>query len=342
MRTKIVCSIGPATDSEEMLRKMIEGGMDIARLNFSHDAREVHMERIDRIRKIASELGKKVQILCDLQGPKIRIAGDSNDAPRKLNDGETVTLATHVCPDITPDDIVIDDPYLHGDVSVSDVILIDDGIIELEVTGVEGCRIICKVINGGDLYSRKGVNLPLTTTTTSSLTDKDKADLALALTKNPDWIAISFVQTKEDVLNVRNLMGDSKARVMCKIERANAIDNLNEIIDETDGIMVARGDLGVEIPVEKLPIVQKRIIRLCYDAGKPVVTATQMLASMTKIPYPSRAEVTDIANAVFDGTDAVMMSNETTVGQYPVQALHTMRKVAKEAENYLFRGENTI
>ncbi len=341
MRTKIVCTIGPATDSEEMLEKMIEGGMDIARTNFSHDLRETHMERIDRIRRVADRLGKKVQILCDLQGPKIRVAEFPNP-PRKLNDNEAVTLVTHVCSDIREEDIVIDDPYLHSDVSPNDVILIDDGIIELQVERIEDCRIFCTVINGGDLYTRKGVNLPLTTTTTSSLTDKDKEDLKMILTKDPEWIAISFVQTKDDVLNVRSLMGDSKARVMCKIERANAIDNLQDIINEADGIMVARGDLGVEIPVEKLPVIQKRIIRLCNDAGKPVVTATQMLASMTKIAFPSRAEVTDIANSVFDGTDAVMMSNETAVGNYPVQALNIMRKVAQEAENYLFRGDNTL
>lgn len=334
MRTKIICSIGPATESEEMIEKMITHGMNIARLNFSHDSHEAQGNRIDLIRKVAARLGKKIDILCDLQGPKIRVREFEGD-PIALTDGEEIVLSTP-CNDAEACEIVIEDPYLHSDVKKDDIILIDDGQIELMVSSVTGQKMTCKVIHGGLLYPRKGVNLPFTQTTTSSLTEKDKDDLKFVLSKDPEWIAISFVQNAQDVINVRNLVGDSQVRIMCKIERANAIDNLNEIIAESDGVMVARGDLGVEIPFEKLPIIQKKIISKSNFAEKPVVTATQMLATMTKSPVPTRAEVTDIANAIFDGTDAVMMSNETTVGLYPVEALITMKKVVEETENYLF------
>lgn len=341
MRTKVICSIGPKTESEEMIKKLIENGMDIARLNFSHDIWENHGRRIDLIRKWSKKLKKDVKILCDLQGPKIRIQQFPNE-PRKLKDNQKVVLTTFVSPDIKPGEIVIEDPYLHGDVKPKDVILIDDGLIELMVNKIVGHKIFCTVVNGGDLYPRKGVNLPLTQTTTNSLTDKDKKDLEFILTKNPDWIAISFVQNEEDVNVLRSLLGKSKAKVMCKIERANAIENLSQIIKASDGIMVARGDLGVEIPIEKLPIIQKQIIRKCNYAEKPVVTATQMLASMTHFSFPSRAEVTDIANAVIDGTDAVMMSNETAVGDYPIESLRTMVKVVAETENYLHNRKNKL
>jgi len=341
MRTKIICSIGPKTESDEMIKALIENGMGIARMNFSHGDHKEHERKIDLVRKWSKKLKKDVEILCDLQGPKIRVNDFGNDA-RQLIEGKKVVLATNVCDCIDPKDIVIEDPYLHSDVKVGDVILFDDGQIELVVEKVKDCKMYCKVVVGGDLYSRKGVNLPYTQTTTSSLTDKDKKDLEFILTKNPDWVAISFVQNKDDVLNVKSLMGKSKARVMCKIERANALDNINEIIDESDGIMVARGDLGVEFPIEKLPIVQKQLIKKCNYANKPVVTATQMLSTMTKNPFPTRAEVTDIANAVIDGTDAVMMSNETAVGEYPIESLKTMRKIVEATEDYWYNRKNTL
>jgi len=341
MKTKIVCTIGPATESPEMLEQLIENGMNIARLNFSHDTHENHALRIKSIREIAKKLNKEVQILCDLQGPKIRIRNFEN-APKHLENGEKITLTTSSCKAIKPDEIIIEDPYLHTDVKPQDIILIDDGLLELIVDDVSNHKINCTVVNGGDLYPRKGVNLPLTETTTSSLTDKDVDDLNFILTQNPEWVAISFVQNASDVIRLRKLMGDSKARVMCKIELANAVKNLTEIIEEADGIMVARGDLGVEIPIEKLPIIQKRIIKKCNFAEKPVVTATQMLASMTNSPVPTRAEVTDIANAIFDGTDAVMMSNETAVGKHPINAIKVMYKVAQETEKYLFEKKNTL
>jgi pyruvate kinase len=237
---------------------------------------------------------------------------------------------------------MIMDPYIHTDVKPKDAILIDDGAIELTVEKIVDEKIFCKVIHGGDIYPKKGVNLPLTKTTTNSLTEKDEKDLEFILTKDPDWIAISFVQTEEDVHNLRKLMGKSKAKVMCKIETAVAIDNIDSIIQVSDGIMVARGDLGVEMPIEQLPIIQKQIIKRCNFDATPVVTATHMLSTMTHAPFPTRAEVTDIANAVFDGTDAVMLSNETTIGQYPIEALKMMKKVAEAAETYLLKRKTDL
>lgn len=341
MRTKIICSIGPKTESEEMIKKLIENSMDIARLNFSHDTYENHGKRIDLIRKWAKKLKKRVKILCDLQGPKIRVQ-EFEDSPRILKDGQKIILATSVCEKYDRNEVVIEDPHLHSDVSPKDIILIDDGQIELIVNKTNGCKINCTVVNGGDLYPRKGVNLPLTQTTTNSLTEKDKRDLEFIISKKPDWIAISFVQDEEDINKLRSLLKNSKAKIMCKIERAKAISNLSKIIEASDGIMVARGDLGVEIPIERLPAIQKQIINKCNYAGKPVVTATQMLASMTHYPFPSRAEVSDIANAVIDGTDAVMMSNETAVGNYPIESLKMMAKVVAETENYLYNRKNGL
>ncbi|MEI6039766.1 MAG: pyruvate kinase [Candidatus Berkelbacteria bacterium] len=341
MRTKIICTIGPNTESEEKIKELIENGMNIARLNFSHDSHENHAKRIDNIRKWAKKLDKKVAILCDLQGPKIRTAPFEN-APRKVHDGDIVVLTSSVCNDCKSKEIMIMDPYIHTDVKPKDLILIDDGTIELIVLSVENHKITCKVLHGGEIYPKKGVNLPLTVTTTSSLTDKDRADLEFILTKEPEWIAISFVQTVEDVKLLKSLMGKSKAKIMCKIETAVALDNIDSIITLSDGIMVARGDLGVEMPIERLPIIQKQIIKRCNYDGTPVVTATHMLSTMTHCAFPTRAEVTDIANAVFDGTDAVMLSNETTIGEYPVEALKTMKKIVEETENYIYHRSNNI
>ncbi|AKM82513.1 TPA: pyruvate kinase [Candidatus Berkelbacteria bacterium] len=340
MRTKIICSIGPNTESPEKIKELIENGMGVARMNFSHDSHENHAKRIDLVRKWSKKLKKNVEILCDLQGPKIRIA-DFKDAPRKIHDGQKVVLTSNIA-EAVDKEIMINDPYVHSDVKPKDIILIEDGLIELVVEKVIDHRMYCKVIRGGDIYPKKGVNLPLTKTTTNSITDKDKKDLEFILTKNPDWVAISFVQTEEDVKQLRQLMGNSKARVMCKIETAVAFDNIDSIIRAADGIMVARGDLGVEMPFEKLPILQKQIIKRCNYEGKPVVTATQMLSSMVSAPFATRAEVSDIANAVYDGTDAVMMSNETTVGKYPVEALITMRKVVEAIEDYIYHRENKL
>lgn len=341
MKTKIICTIGPSTQSSAMIHQLIEGGMNIARLNFSHGTYEFHKDAIRKIRDISKELGKNVEILCDLQGPKIRVGEIANE-PRKLIDGEKVTLVTPDSKDIGADDIVILDPYLHSDVEPNDIILMDDGNIELKVKEINGFKIVCDILVGGNLYSHKGVNLPLTKTTTSSITEKDEKDLEFIKTQKPDWVAISFVQRVADIEKVRNLADGMHVKIMSKIERALAMDNLDEIIDNSDGVMVARGDLGVEMPIEKLPFAQKNIIRKCNQKNKFVVTATQMLASMTQAPYPTRAEATDIANAVLDGTNALMLSNETAVGKYPIAAFNTMIKIAKEAEGYQNKISCTI
>lgn len=340
-RTKIICTIGPSTESEEMTRELIASGMDVARLNFSHGTHQEHGQRIDRVRKWAKRLNKKVEILCDLQGPKIRISDFAN-APIQLTAGDVIVLSTSSAPSFESGEIIIEDPYLHEDVKSKDILLIDDGQIELMAKEVKNHKIFARVLAGGDLYPRKGINLPYTETTTSSITDKDIADLKFILTRKPDWVAVSFVQNARDIERVRQIIGRRPIRVMCKIERAKAIDNIESIIEAADGIMVARGDLGVELPIEKLPIIQKQLIKRCNFADKPVVTATQMLATMTHVPFPGRAEVTDIANAVIDGTDAVMLSNETAVGQYPIQAVATMAKVITATENYLFHRQNKL
>jgi len=335
MHTQIICSIGPSTDSDEKIKALIENGMNVARLNFSHDTQSSHAERIKRIRFWANKLKKDVKILCDLQGPKIRIADFSNP-PKKIVEGKKYSFATLATKELAEADVLINDRYLHGDLKKGDTILIDDGQIELVVTDLQNQKIIAKAIRGNDLYPRKGVNVPLTHTTTNSITDKDISDLAFIIKQKPEWIALSFVQAKEDVLDLKNRLGKNPIKVMCKIERASAIKNLDEIIDAADAIMVARGDLGSELPIEKLPVIQKHIITRANLAGKPVVTATQMLASMVDALFPTRAEVTDIANAILDGTDAIMLSNETTIGKYPIEALSTMRKIASETEKYLF------
>jgi pyruvate kinase len=343
MRTKVLATIGPASESPEMIEKLINEGMDIVRFNFSHGDQPTHGQRIDAARAVAKKLNKTIQIFCDLQGPKIRVRQFENE-PKKLVDGQKVILTTSVNENIQPDHIVIEDPYLHADLKAGDIIMIDDGLLELIVDEINSFEIFCTVVHGGDLYARKGVNVPLTKTTTNSLTEKDISDLKFSVGYNPDWIAISFVQTAEDVRVVRKhikeMGGSDSIRIMAKIERANALDNIHEIIQEADGITVARGDLGVEIPFEKVPLIQKEIIKRCNFAGKPVITATQMLSSMVHSPVPTRAEVSDIANAVFDGSDAVWLSNETTVGEYPVEALRTLIKVAKAAEDYRYNRTN--
>jgi len=341
MRTKIICTIGPATEAEQKIKELIENGMDIARLNFSHDTHENHGKRIELIRKWSKKLKKSVKILCDLQGPKIRTTNFPNP-PRSVHDGDQITLASNTCTDREPSQLVIDDPYVHTDVRPKDIILIDDGAIELMVEKVNDHQICCRVVHGGDIYPRKGVNLPLTKMTTSSLTEKDKVDLNFILSQKPDWIAISFVQNKDDVLGLRLLKKRSKAKIMCKIERAAAFKNIDSIIQVADGVMVARGDLGVELPFEQLPVIQKQIIKRCNYDNTPVVTATHMLSSMVSSPFPTRAEVTDIANAVLDGTDAVMLSNETTIGSYPIEALKAMKKIVTATEDYLYHRKNVL
>lgn len=341
MRTKIICTIGPNSDGEEKIRQLIENGMDIARLNFSHDTREKHGQRINLIRRLAKKLNKDVKIMCDLQGPKIRIA-DFKNSPIKISKDQKWVFTTSACKAIKRSEIQIDDPYLHADLKKNDIILIDDGQLEFIVEKVKQHKIHTRAIRDGLLFPRKGVNVPLTQTTTASLTKKDLKDLDFMLTKEPDFVAISFVQTASDVEQVKKLLGQSNIKIISKIERANAFNNINQIISASDAVLVARGDLGVEMPIEELPVIQKKIIKSCNYVGKPVIAATQMLSSMLNQPYPSRAEVTDISNAVFDGADAVMLSNETTVGKYPIEALQIMVKIVKATEDYIYHRQNNL
>jgi pyruvate kinase len=336
-KTQIVVTVGPKTESPEMIKKLIEAGMDVARFNFSHDVHESFEKRAKLVRKY-SPLRKKVKILADLQGPRIRV-GDMPKEGRTLKDGEKIVFTTHVCGAIKKEEVVIRDPYLHEDVKKGDVILLDNGIMEAYVTGVHEHKIEAKILRGGTLFSNKGVNLPLTKTTTSAITDKDKKDIEFIKKMKFDYVALSFVSCKEDLELLRHLLGEGGPKIISKIETGQAIQNLHDIIELSDAIMVARGDLGIETPMEKLPLLQKEIINKTKYAGKPVITATQMLDSMVKSPHPTRAEVSDIANAVIDGTSAVMLSNETAVGDYPLEALAMMAKVAEATEDYINNGK---
>lgn len=338
MKTKIICTIGPSCDTQEKIRSLIKNGMQMARFNFSHNSHNYHKEKIAIVRKIAKELKKNVEIICDLQGPKIRVSNFSNP-PIKLKARQKVILTTGKC-DIYPQDqtveISIDDKYLHIDVKKEDTILIDDGKIELKVDKICECKIHCRVLNGGDLFPLKGLNLPTTSTTTNSFTPKDKIDLQFILTQKPEYIAISFVQSQEDIEKLRKMINNPQIKIVSKIERAPAIKHLEKILEASDMVMVARGDLGVEIPIEQLPIIQKKIIQRSNYLSKFVITATQLLGSMTENPYPTRSEATDVANAVLDGTNAVMLTNETAMGKYPIKALQMLVKIVNETEKYLY------
>lgn len=335
-KTQIVVTIGPKSEAPETIKEFIKNGMNIARFNCSHDTEDTFKKRIKYIRKY-SKTGS-IKLLADLQGPRIRV-GDIPIAGRKIRDGEKVIFSTNVCGDIKKNEIVIRDPYLHQDVKVGDIILLDNGAMELYATAVHQHKIEAKVIRGGILYSNKGVNLPLTKTTTSAITEKDKADIEFAKSMKFDYVALSFVSGREDLILLRSLLGENGPKIISKIETAQSIKNLHEIISLSDAIMVARGDLGIETPIEKLPMLQKEIIFKSISSGKPVITATQMLDSMVVSPYPTRAEVSDIANAVLDGTTAVMLSNETAVGAYPLKALQMMSKIIEATEDIINRKE---
>ena len=329
LRTKIICTIGPASREPDVLNNLIAAGMDVARLNFSHGDHAFHADTIARVRAAASAAGKPVALLADLQGPKLRV-GDMG-AGLLLEAGKTVVLTT--APLIGQAGLVpIQYADLPGVVRQGERILLDDGLLELEVRSVSGQEITCQVLTGGLLTSKKGMNLPDASLSTPAITDKDRADLAFALGQGVDWVALSFVRSAAEVRELKALIRaanplDQPTLVIAKIEKPQAVIAIEEIIADADGIMVARGDLGVEVPV-----IQKRIIRLCNQAGKPVITATQMLDSMIRNPRPTRAEASDVANAVFDGTDAVMLSGETATGLYPVTTVQTMAHIIQQAE----------
>lgn len=349
-RTKIVCTIGPASSEVEMLKAMIDAGMDVARVNMSHGSHETHAEVIRNVREAAGATRKSVAILADLQGPKLRI-GTMPEEGITVEDGETVTLTID---EITGHRVeggetgaVIPVQYkkLPGDVKPGEHILLNDGLLEFEVLRISGGEIRCKVITGGVLTSNKGLNLPGTQLSISPITEKDKRDLNFAIEQGADWIALSFVRRANEVHQLHALIQvmtpaeQIPARVIAKIEKPDALNAIEEIIQASDGVMVARGDLGIEIPPETVPLEQKRLIRLCNKVGKPVITATQMLESMVNNPRPTRAEASDVANAILDGTDAIMLSAETSVGQYPLEAVKTMYRIACKVEQATLTGE---
>lgn len=335
-RAKIVCTIGPVSNSEEMIRELMRRGMDVARLNFSHGTHEQHAVVIDRLRRVAAELGRSICILQDLQGPKIRTGRLKSHAPVSLKKGQTVT--------ITPNDVegtteTISTTYqnLAGDVKPGEHILLSDGRIELVVREVRNGEVVCDVINGGMLGENQGINLPGTNVSIPSLTEKDFRDLEFGLKQGVDLVALSFVRTVNDVVKAKNAIAAQRSDVglIAKLEKPQAIENLDGILDAAVGVMVARGDLGVEVAPEKVPLIQKYVIRRALDFRRPVITATQMLESMTESPRPTRAEASDVANAVFDGTDAVMLSGETASGKYPLEAVEMMARIVAEAESQL-------
>ena len=330
-RTKIVATIGPVSNSKEVIRDLILAGTDIFRLNFSHGEHSLHQQVIDTIRALNKELGTFVSILVDLQGPKIRI--EEMQEGVVLADGQEFVLTTrHLIGDST----IASTSYkeLVQDVKPGDTILIDDGNIELQVKEVAGEQVITRVIHGGPLTSRKGMNLPNTRVSAKSITDKDAKDLAFALENDVDWVALSFVRSEKDVQELKELIArsDREVRVVAKIEKPEALEHINDIIEEADAVMVARGDLGVEIDMEEVPVVQKRIVDMCNQRAKPVIIATQMMESMIENARPTRAETSDVANSVMDGADALMLSAETAVGKFPVLTVKTMVRTIQAIE----------
>ncbi|MGB3532329.1 MAG: pyruvate kinase [Microcoleaceae cyanobacterium] len=333
-RTKIVATIGPASRKPETLKQMVKAGMNIARLNFSHGSYQDHAETVKMIRQVSEEIDIPITILQDLQGPKIRVGQLPNGAI-DLIPGETLTLMSEQDYKAQPNTISIDYPNLAEEAQPGAQILLDDGLLELKITQIQDNSIECQIIEGGILKSRKGVNLPGLALSLPSMTQKDCQDLEFGLSQGIDWVSLSFVRQAEDIKALKQFLnerGAGKIPVMAKIEKPQAIDNLAAIINQCDGLMVARGDLGVEITSAKVPLLQKRIIRLCNQNGIPVITATQMLESMIHHPKPTRAEASDVANAIIDGTDAVMLSGESAVGKFPIKAIKMLARIATDVE----------
>lgn len=332
-KTKIVATIGPASNTREMLKELILAGVNVARLNFSHGSHEQHQEVITSIREISKELEMPVGILLDLQGPKIRTGELEKHEPIMLESGNKVKITAQKIPGNVE---VISTTYtnLPSDVEVGDKILLDDGLIELKVIEAEGDTVECMIINGGLLKEKKGINLPGVNVSAPSLTEKDMEDLLFGIEAGVDFFALSFVRNAEDIVKIKNIIASKgvSTPVIAKIEKPEAVENLDDILEISDGVMVARGDLGVELNPEQVPTVQKTIIKRARETNKVVITATQMLESMSVNPIPTRAEASDVANAIFDGTDAIMLSGETASGKHPLRVVKMMRKIADEAE----------
>lgn len=337
-RTKIVCTIGPATNNEEMMEKLLNAGMNVARLNFSHGTHESHKKVIEMFRRVRDRLDIPAAILLDTKGPEIRL-GDFEQGSAMLVDGQEFTLNTEMC---LGDEkhAYITYAGLPRQVKQGTILLIDDGRIKLEVLETTEKTIRCTVLHGGKVSNHKGMNVPRVSLDMPYLSEQDKADIRFGVENDVDFIAASFVRRADDVIALRkflNYHGGHRIQIIAKIENMEGIENFDAILKEADGIMVARGDMGVEVEYERLPGIQKRFIRRCYQSGKMVITATQMLESMIQNPFPTRAEITDVANAVFDGTSAVMLSGESAMGKYPIQAVKTMARIAEQAETDAFQ-----
>ena len=336
-KTKIICTMGPATDDDAVLKQLMLEGMDIARLNFSHGDHEEQLGRIKRIKKFREELGLPIAILLDTKGPEIRTGLLSTDGDVELKEGQEFVLTTR---EVEGTNTIASITYaeLPNDVEPGNTILIDDGLIEVRVKEIkDGTDIVCEVVNGGLLGSRKGVNVPNVKVNLPSITEKDKADIEFGLENGIDFIAASFIRNADAVNEIKAIIDKYKMNVgvISKIENIEGVENIDAIIEASEGVMIARGDLGVEIPAEEVPFLQKAIIKKCNKAFKPVVTATQMLDSMIRNPRPTRAEVTDVANAIYDGTDAIMLSGETAKGKHPVEAVRMMNQIAISTELHL-------
>ena len=333
-KTKIVCTIGPASESKDVFRELVLNGLNVARLNFSHGDYEEHEQRVNTIKEVRWELNEPVAILLDTKGPEIR-TGKFKNSEVELEEGQTFTITTR---DISGDNTICNVSYdgLPKDVNEGDTILIDDGLVGLRIKKIiNDTDIECIVENGGVISNNKGVNVPMAKLNLPAITEKDKSDVKFGIKKDVDFIAVSFIRKASDVLAIREILEDNDVyhiQIISKIENREGLDNIDEIIRASDGIMIARGDLGVEISTEEIPLAQKEIIKKCNRAGKPVITATQMLDSMIRNPRPTRAEATDVANAIFDGTDAIMLSGETAIGKYAVDAVKTMDSIARRTE----------
>lgn len=336
-KTKIVATIGPASRDKKILRQLFLEGVNVCRLNFSHGTRKEHGEVIEMIKDVRKELGLPIGIMTDTKGPEIRLGSFKDGMEVPLSPGDPFTLTTRPI-EGTRETASISYKDLPKDINPGDRVLIDDGLVELEVLSVTEDEIHCKALNNGVLKDRKGVNVPGVKIRLPSLTEKDKEDIRFSIEQDVDFIAASFIRTKEDILNIRRIIeeeGNFDTQIIAKIENREGVDNMDEIIAVADGVMVARGDLGVEIETEAIPLVQKELIAKCVESAKPVITATQMLDSMIRNPRPTRAEVTDVANAIFDGSAAIMLSGETASGKYPVEAVRTMAQIALKTESAL-------
>ena len=331
-KTKIICTIGPASESEEKLRELMLAGMNVARFNFSHGTHEEHKKKFDRVIKVSNELGLQVATMLDTKGPEIRLK-DIEGGRTELVTGQKFILTTEEVLG-NNEKVTITYKNLKDDINIGTTILIDDGLIEMVVDAIEETDIICTVVNGGPISNHKGVNVPGAILSMPYISEVDRSDIMFGCDMGFDFLAASFVRCKEDILEVRKILddNDSHMKIIAKIENMQGIHNLEDILTVSDGIMVARGDMGVEIPMEEVPVMQKRMIKMAEAQGKHVITATQMLESMIKNPRPTRAETTDIANAIYDGTTAIMLSGESAAGLYPVEAVKTMAKIAERAE----------